>query len=353
MSLFISRTPYRISFFGGGSDYPEWYEQNGGSVLSMAIDKYCYITCRYQPTFFEKKHRIVWSHIEMVDTIGEILHPAVRESLKFLNFNNKCGVEIHHQGDLPARTGIGSSSSFSVGLINALTALQGGTIDKKELSEKAVHLERNILKETGGVQDQYAAAYGGFNKIVFSKQGVNVSPVVVSRSILNELSQNLVLVYTGSSRFSSDVSKSIITNFNQKETYIRRMVEQVEIGEKLIKGGNLDDFGKLLGEGWKLKKELSGNMTTSEIDEIYSEGIQAGALGGKLIGGGGAGFVLFYVPRLHQASFRESFRRFIKVSFEIDWEGSSLIYRDSHVGLTTTSAPSSLFGNTVTLSQVG
>ncbi|MBY0461939.1 MAG: kinase [Alphaproteobacteria bacterium] len=271
------------------------------------------------------------------------MHPAVRESLKFLGFNNAQGVEIHHQGDLPARTGIGSSSSFSVGLINALTSLQGGFIDKKGLAEKAVHLERDILRETGGVQDQYAAAYGGFNRITFSKEGVTVTPVTASRNVLNELSENLVLVYTGSSRFSSEVSKSIVTNLNQKESYLRLMVQQVDTGEKLIKNGSLDEFGKLLGEGWKLKKELSGNMTTPEIDEIYSKGIEAGALGGKLIGGGSAGFVLFYVPRSRQMAFREVFKKLIKVFFKIDWDGSTLIYKE----------PSKSLGGSATLSFLG
>lgn len=329
MNLFISRTPFRISFFGGGSDYPSWYKENGGAVLSTAINRYCYLFCRYQPTFFEKKHRVVWSHIEVVDTIGEILHPAVREGLKYLNFGNERGVEILHQGDLPARTGIGSSSSFSVGLINALSALKGQELSKSELAEKAIYLEREVLKETGGVQDQYAAAYGGFNKIVFTGEGVKVLPVNVSKTTLNTLCKNLVLVYTGSSRFSSDVSKTIMDNMEAKEKYLRLMVEQVEKGENLLKTGNLDDFGNLLGEGWRLKKELSGHMTTSEIDDIYEQGLQAGALGGKLIGGGNSGFVLFYIPHQKRSAFNDAMRKFMRVPFGIDWEGSKLIYQET------------------------
>jgi len=329
MSLFISRTPYRISFFGGGSDYPEWYKQNGGSVLSTTIDKYCYLTCRFQPTFFEKKHRIVWSYIEKIDTIAEILHPAVREGLKFLGFNDERGIEIHHQGDLPARTGIGSSSSFSVGLINALTALKGGIISKQDLSEKAIYLERDILKETGGVQDQYAAAYGGFNRIVFNKEGVKILPVMVSENILNKLCSNLILVYSGSSRFSSDVSKSLVNNLSKKEKYLTYMVDQVEKGEKLIKEGKLDEFGNLLDEAWNLKKQLSESITSPEVEELYEQGIKAGALGGKLIGGGSAGFVLFYVPCSKQISFKKALNKFIKIPFKFDYEGSKIIYKDT------------------------
>ncbi len=329
MSLVISRTPYRISFFGGGSDYPEWYRERGGCVLSTAIDKYCYILCRHQPVFFERKHRIVWSHIETVDTLREILHPAVREGLKYLGFDDNKGIEIHHQGDLPARTGIGSSSSFSVGLIHALMALKGQFPDYQSLAEQAVHLEREILKEIGGVQDQYAAAYGGFNKITFSKEGVKVTPLGVNKSILETLCENLVLVYSGKSRLSSDVSQSIVQNINQKEAYLTLMMDQVEKAEKMLKEGNLDDFGRLLGEGWRLKKELSGNMTTPEINELYDTAIQSGALGGKLIGGGSAGFLLFYVPRGHQRSFKDVLGKFIQASFKIDWEGSTLLLHDN------------------------
>lgn len=329
--MFISRTPFRISFFGGGTDYPAWYLKEGGQVLSTTIDKYCYISCRYFPPFFAEKHRIVWSHIEIVSSISEILHPAVKAGLPFLGFNDKEGVEIHHQGDLPARAGMGSSSSFAVGLINALSGLQGKTLDKHTLALKAVELEQNIMRENVGSQDQVAAAYGGFNRIRFSKNGqIDVEPVLASESRLKELEANLMLFYAGASRIASDVASKVLADLAKKEATLRRMTCMVDKSISILSDGDsLDRFGKLLHEAWILKKELSAEIASPQIDQIYDTAIKHGALGGKLLGAGGTGFLVFYVPAQKQKSVREALARYLCVPFKFEKEGSVLIYKGS------------------------
>lgn len=326
--MIISKTPYRISFFGGGTDYPEWYLQEGGAVLSTTIDKYCYISCRFLPPFFNIKHRIVWSHIETVSTLNEILHPAVREGMRFLGFNDSVGLEIHHQGDLPARSGMGSSSTFVVGLIKALTALQGRAIGKHELVLKAIELEQTVLKEHVGSQDQVAATYGGLNVIHFSKTGeIRVEPVAVPAQRVLELQSSLLLVYMGTNRLASQIASDIIANLREKEAALRAMRRMVDQAVSILSGtGSLDDFGRLLHETWMLKRGLSALVTNAAIDRAYQTALDHGAIGGKLLGAGGAGFMVFYVPPERQPGVIEALSGYLHVPVQFETEGSSLMH---------------------------
>lgn len=326
--MIISRTPFRISFFGGGTDYPEWYGEEGGAVLSTTIDKYCYVSCRYLPPFFNIRHRIVWSHIEAVSTIAEILHPAVRAGLRYLGFNDSIGLEIHHQGDLPARAGMGSSSSFVVGLIKALMALRGQMASKHELALKAIELERNELREQVGSQDQVAAAYGGLNVIHFLKSGdIRVEPVTIPASRLTELQSRLLLFYTGASRFASAVAAEVVSNLQHKREHLREIRSMVDRAVTVLNnGGSLDEFGRMLDEAWKLKRELSTAVSNTMVDEIYQTAIDHGALGGKLLGAGGTGFMVFYVPLERQPQVRQALSTCLHVPFKFENEGSTLIH---------------------------
>ncbi|WP_085932671.1 kinase [Enhydrobacter aerosaccus] len=324
----ISRTPYRISFFGGGTDYPGWYKTHGGAVLSMAINKYCYITGRHLPPFFGIKHRIVWSHIETVGAISEILHPAVREGLQAVSFDDDEGVELHHQGDLPARSGIGSSSAFAVGLINVLHAMRGSTIDKHALAEAAIDLEQNRLKEAVGCQDQIASAYGGFNVIQFkSDGGFAVEPIDLAEDQREEFERRLVVVYTGTSRLSSTLSKQLIDNFDARVASLKKMQAMVPEAVNLLRSSDFDSFGRLLHESWELKRSLTSAISTSTIDRIYDDAMRAGALGGKLLGAGGAGFMVFVVPVERRRQVREALSHLISVPVRADFTGSTIIYR--------------------------
>jgi len=327
--MIISKTPFRISFFGGGTDYPAWYLKEGGQVLSTSIDKYCYISCRYLPPFFQEKHRVVWSHVEACQAIQEILHPAVREGLKLLGFDDTCGIEIHHQGDLPARAGMGSSSSFAVGLINALTALRGGTMGKHELALKAIELEQDVLKEHVGCQDQVASAHGGFNLIKFNPdESIEVEPLDAPASRMEILNQNLMLFYTGTSRLSSRIASTIIENIGKKSTLLKRMYQMVDEAVSILRqDGNLDDFGALLNETWMRKRELSPQISTNQVDEIYKKAKKAGAIGGKLLGAGNAGFMVFYVPLENHKSVAKALEMNLCVPFLFENQGTSLLYQ--------------------------
>lgn len=327
--MIISRTPYRISFFGGGTDYPQWYLKEGGATLSTTIDKYCYISCRFLPPFFgDAKHRIVWSHVEMVSSIAEILHPAVRAGLRYLGFDDSLGLEIHHQGDLPARSGIGSSSSFSVGLIKALIGLRSQMIGKHELALKAIDLEQNVLQEPVGSQDQVAAAYGGFNVIRFMRTGdVMVEPMTIPTSRLQELQSRLMLFYTGSSRLGHQVAQEVIDNLPKRQAQLHQMRCMVDEGVSILGGnGSLEAFGDLLHESWQLKRGLSASVTNSTVDTIYETAMEHGAIGGKLLGAGHSGFMVFYVPLENQMSVRRALSAYLNVPFEFENQGSSIIY---------------------------
>ncbi len=326
--MIISKTPYRISFFGGGSDYPSWYIENGGAVLSTTIDKYIYISCRYLPPFFEHKYRIVWSQMENVKAINEIKHRAVKEMLKY--FKIKSGLEIHYDGDLPATSGMGSSSVFVVGLMNLLNNFQGKKIKKKMLAQKSIHFEQKILKDVVGSQDQVAATYGGFNKITFKTGGgFNVHPISIKKKTLDKLNRNLLLVYTGIRRTAHDIAKGYINKLHKsKKSHILQIISLVGETEKTLRKGDVNNFGKLLHESWLEKKSLSSSITNSSIDEIYNNAINKGALGGKLLGAGGGGFFLFYVPYFKQKNFIKHFRKLITIPFKFSSEGSTILFKN-------------------------
>lgn len=325
--MIISRTPFRISFFGGGTDYPVWYREHGGAVLSTTINKYCYITCRRLPPFFEHKSRIVWSKIELVNHTDEIAHPVVKEALKFLDI--KDGVEIHHDADIPARSGMGSSSAFTVGLLNALYTLLGKSVTKYQLARDAIYIEQERLKENVGSQDQVAAAFGGLNKIIFGgPQEFEVQPLRVPERRIEELQDRLLLFFTGFSRNASDIAASQIKNTPHKERELTEMRKLVDEAIAILNSPNadLDDFGRLLHETWQLKRALSEAITTSRIDEIYEVGRSAGALGGKLLGAGGGGFMLFYVRPENQVKVKEALKNLLHVPFRFEQQGSQIIY---------------------------
>ena len=325
--MIISKTPYRISFFGGGTDYPSWYIKNGGAVLSTTIDKYIYISCRYLPPFFEHKYRVVWSQMENVKSINELKHAAVKEMLKY--FKIKDGLEIHYDGDLPAKSGMGSSSVFVVGLMNLLKNFQGKKINKRMLAQKSIYFEQKILKEAVGSQDQVAAAYGGFNKITFKiGGGFNVQPIAIKKKTLSKLNKNLLLVYTGIRRTAHDIARGYVDKLNKsKKSHILHISSFVEEAEKILRKGNVNNFGNLLHESWLEKKNLSSAITNSSIDEIYNNAIKKGALGGKLLGAGGGGFFLFYVPYFRQKNFIKYFRKLITIPFKFSSEGSKILFK--------------------------
>jgi D-glycero-alpha-D-manno-heptose-7-phosphate kinase len=332
--MIISRTPFRISFFGGATDYPDWYLREGGSVLSTTIDKYNYLTCRYLPPFFEMRHRIVWSRIENVFDIDEIQHPAIRGCLQMMDFPNDHGLDIHYQGDLPARSGMGSSSAFAVGLINALTALRGKRIGKHPLALAAIHLEQDVLRDAVGAQDQVAAAYGGLNRIDFLRSGeIRVEPVILPPARIAEFEGHLMLFYTGISRFGSEIAAQIIANIGQRSGALRRMRGMVDEAIDILAGtGPLSDFGSLLHEGWLLKRGLSERVTNSNVDAIYHTAMEHGALGGKLLGAGESGFMLFLVPPERQAAVKQALG-LLHVPFRLSWQGSTIIHYDPESNL--------------------
>ncbi len=325
--MVISKTPFRISFFGGGTDYPVWYKEHGGAVLSTTIDKYCYISCRYLPPFFEHKSRIVWSKIESVKNTEDIEHPSVRAVIKHLNI--KDGLEVHHDADLPARSGLGASSSFTVGFLNALHALTGKSPTKKDLALEAIHVEQNVMKENVGAQDQAAAAFGGFNKIEFGPAHLaSVSPIAVSAKKLGLLQDHLMLVFTGLARSASEIAAEQIKNTKQKTEELNSMRQMVEEAGQILNSSsdNLNDFGRLLHESWLLKRGLSSKITNATVDGIYDKAMKAGALGGKLLGAGGGGFMLFFADPEKHAHIKEKIGNFLNVPFRFENAGSQIIY---------------------------
>lgn len=322
--MIISRTPYRISFFGGGTDYPVWYREHGGAVLATTIDKYCYLTCRYLPPFFEHRTRVVYSKIESCKSNEDISHPSVRETLRYLNVNR--GLEIHHDGDLPARSGMGSSSAFTVGFLHALYALQGRMPSKKQLAMESIHIEQELVKETVGSQDQVMSAYGGLRNILFlpSKE-ISVRTLTLSQQRMEDLSDHLMLFYTGIKRTASDIAASY--QFHSKVRQLRIMTDLVDEATAILDSGqDLKGFGELLHEAWQLKRSLSDQVSNSEIDELYSQAQSAGAIGGKLTGAGGGGFLLLFVPPERQESVKEQFSNLIHVPFQFESTGSRIIF---------------------------
>ena len=324
--MIISRTPFRISFFGGGTDYPAWFARHGGAVLATTIDKYCYISCRYLPPFFEHNYRIVYSKIENTRTIDEIAHPAVRGVLNWMNCDR--GLEIHHDGDVPARSGVGSSSSFTVGLINALTALSGRYISKEALARQAIHLEQDVIKEAVGSQDQVSAAFGGFNRIEFMPDGsFQVSPIILAPKRMEELQDSLMLFFTGFARTAAEVAQTKIDNFGERVAELTQMRLMVDEAIELLQDDAvpLFEFGRMLDRTWKFKRSLSNKVSTPEIDSIYAAALSAGAAGGKLIGAGGGGFILLFVPPQAQEAVKKSLAQLIQVPFRFETSGSRIV----------------------------
>ena len=324
--MIITRTPYRISFFGGGTDYPAWYRQHGGAVLSTTIDKYCYISCRYLPPFFENRYRVVYSRIENVMTIDDIVHPAVREGLRF--FKQERGVEIHHDGDLPARSGMGSSSAFMVGLMHTLHALNGQMPSKKQLALESIEVEQKMIGENVGSQDQVAAAYGGFNHTVFHASGeISVRPVTLAPERFAELNSHLMLFYTGIKRTASDVAASYTNNLDAKKRQLRILKDLVDESITVLTHRHpIEDFGELLNEAWLVKRSLSATVTNSEVEAVYARAQAAGAIGGKLLGAGGGGFMLLFVPPERQAEVSHVLGGLVQVPFNFEFGGSQIIF---------------------------
>jgi D-glycero-alpha-D-manno-heptose-7-phosphate kinase len=325
--MIISRTPFRISFFGGGSDYPAWSREHGGAVLATAIDKYCYLTCRYLPPFFEHRIRVLYSKIETVLRVEDVEHPAVRGALQELGINR--GIEIHHDGDLPARSGMGSSSSFAVGILHALHALEGRMRSKHQLAVDAIRLEQEVLRETVGSQDQVAAAFGGFNTIRFLPDGTfSVAPVFMPEVRMADFKRHLMLFFTGISRTSSEVAATFAGSLNDHAGSISRFVEMVDEGLDILSGGRIEDFGHLLDEAWQIKRSLSSAVTTSAVDEAYALARGAGALGGKLLGAGGGGFLLIFTPPERRRHVEKALSHFLHVPFDFEPSGSQIVLYD-------------------------
>jgi len=325
--VIINRTPFRISFFGGGTDYPVYYKENGGSVLSTSINKYCYINCRYLPPFFKYKYRIVYSKLEQTKTISEIDHPSVRETLAYLNMDR--GVDIHLHSDLPARAGLGTSSSFTVGLLNSLNALRGKLVSKRQLALDAIHIEQNLIKENVGSQDQVSAAFGGLNRIDFGgDQEFIVQPIPLRSEKYNLLQDHLLLFFTGFSRTASKIAAEQIKKTPMRKTELKEMNEMVDEAVNILNDSDTDltDFGKLLHKNWMIKRKLTDKISNSTIDDIYQRGINSGALGGKILGAGGGGFILFFVEPELQSRVKRELKDLLYVPFRFDNVGSQIIY---------------------------
>lgn len=327
--MIITRTPFRISFFGGGTDYPVWYRENEGAVLATTINKYCYIIVRHLPPFFEYNNRIVWSKIEQVKEIDEIEHPSVRASLQFLGVRQ--GIALHHDADLPARSGLGSSSTFTVGILNALHGLQGRLAGKQQLANEAVHIEQRIIRENVGSQDQFMAAYGGLCRIDFrGDDQISISPIILSHEQLEYLQSHLMLFFTGLSRTASEIAGKQIEITKNKRRELEAMYRMVSDGINILRGGSdLSAFGELLHEGWKIKSTLTDKITNPYIDEIYEAARGAGALGGKLLGAGGGGFMLIFARPEDQARIRERLNKLLHVPFRFETMGSQTIFYES------------------------
>ncbi|HBB67685.1 MAG: kinase [Elusimicrobia bacterium GWC2_56_31] len=324
--MIISKTPYRISFFGGGTDYPCWYNKNKGQVLTTSIDKYCYITCRTLPPFFKHKHRIVYSKIEDVQSISEIQHPSARACMRFMRI--KEGLEIHHDGDLPARSGLGSSSAFTVGLLNALYALKGRVVSPAQLTADAIHVEQDMLRENVGSQDQVISAHGGFNIVTFGDKGhLQVRPITLPAARIEELQSRLMLFYTGIVRTASDIAGTQIRKTPARGKELSAMYDMVDRAVEILDGRtDISEFGRLMHENWLIKRSLTDKITNPVIDQVYSSAIKSGAVGGKILGAGGGGFMLLFAEPKAQPRIRAALKKLLHVPFKFDYSGSSIIF---------------------------
>ena len=324
--MIITKTPFRMSFFGGGTDMEDYFRENGGAVLSTTFDKYCYVTVRHLPRFFDYKTHLTYSKMEYVDSYDDIQHPLIREGMRFLDMHE---LRLTYESDLPARSGLGTSSSFAVGMLNAFYALKGKYADKKKLADEAIYLERVLCNEAGGWQDQIAASFGGFNRINFNADGYEVLPVIISPERKRQLNDNLMMFFTGFTRFSSDVQKANkVSSTEEKRARLKKMYELVDEAESILtnKERSLDDFGRLLDVTWKLKKGTGNAISTGSIDELYEKGMSAGALGGKLLGAGGGGFLVFYVQPEKQEAVKEAMKDLLYIPFKFEDGGTRFIH---------------------------
>ena len=323
--MIISKTPFRMSFFGGGTDMPAFFNEHGGAVISTTFDKYCYVNVRHLPPFMPYYSELVYSRIERVNHIDEIEHPAIREAMRMLDIHE---IRLTYEGDLPARTGLGTSSTFAVGMLHAFYALKGKYADKRKLAEDAIILERERCKESGGWQDQIAAAYGGLNRIDFGDNSFKVSPIIIHPDRKKLLNDNLMLFFTGISRFSSEIQKDTMNQQHDKTRQLKELLSLVNDAQTILedKHSDMNDFGRLLDHTWKLKRDTGSNISNNEIDDLYQRGLKAGALGGKLLGAGGGGFLLFYVEKDKQQHVINELDELMHVPFELENEGSTIIH---------------------------
>ena len=323
--MIITKTPFRMSFFGGGTDMEEFFRENGGAVLSTTFDKYCYVNVRHLPRFFDYKTELSYSKTERVTSVEEIQHPAIRNAMKMLDMHE---IRLTYEADLPARSGLGTSSSFAVGMLNAFYALKGKYADKKKLSDEAIYLERVLCNEAGGWQDQIAAAYGGFNRINFNADGYEVLPVIISPERKKQLNNNLMMFFTGFTRFSSEIQVANSSDKRDKTAQLKEMLSLVDEAEKVLTDTHTEfnEFGRLLDHTWKLKRQTGAAVSTDGIDGLYAKGIDAGALGGKLLGAGGGGFLVFYVEPEYQQKVRDAMSDLLYVPFEFENGGTRVIH---------------------------
>ena len=323
--MIITKTPFRMSFFGGGTDMESFFMENGGAVLSITFDKYCYVNVRHLPRFFDYSTELSYAKIERVTDVNDIQHPAIREAMKMLDMHE---IRLTYEADLPARSGLGTSSSFAVGMINAFYALKGKYADKKKLADAAIYLERELCKEAGGWQDQIAASYGGFNRINFNSDGYEVLPLIINPERKRQLNNNLMMFFTGFTRFSSDVQKANASNKADKVNQLKEMLALVDEAEKVLvdKQSDLDEFGRLLDHTWRIKRKTGNTVSTNSIDELYDKGLKAGALGGKLLGAGGGGFLVFYVEPDKQEKVKKAMEDLLYIPFEFEDGGTRVIH---------------------------
>lgn len=323
--MIITKTTFRMSFFGGGTDMENFFRENGGAVLSTTFDKYCYVNVRHLPRFFDYSTELSYSKTERVTDIDMIQHPAIRNAMKMLDMHE---IRLTYEADLPARSGLGTSSSFAVGMLNAFYALKGKYADKKKLADEAIYLERELCKEAGGWQDQIAASFGGFNRINFSDEGYEVLPVIISPERKRKLNQNLMMFFTGFTRFSSDVQKANTIGKGDKTKQLKEMLLLVDEAEKVLtdRQTDLNEFGRMLDHTWKLKRQTGNAVSTSDIDLLYEKGMKAGALGGKLLGAGGGGFLVFYVEPDKQDNVKNAMDNLLHIPFQFEDGGTQVIH---------------------------
>lgn len=324
--MIITKTPFRMSFFGGGTDIEDYFKENGGAVLSTTFDKYCYVTVRHLPRFFDYKTHLTYSKMEYVNSYEEIQHPAIREAMKMLDMHE---LRLTYESDLPAKSGLGTSSSFAVGMLNAFYAIKGKYADKKKLADEAIYLERVLCNEAGGWQDQIAASFGGFNRINFNLEGYDVSPIIINPERKRQLNDNLLMFFTGFTRFSSDVQKANSnSDVKKKKGMLQQIYKLVDEAERVLvdKESDLDDFGRLLDKTWSLKKQTGSAVSTNGIDSLYEKGISAGALGGKLLGAGGGGYLVFYVQPEKQEEVRKVMKDLLYIPFKFEDGGTRIVH---------------------------